>query len=574
MPTSIPSKISFNFSELGNGSKSKTPPMLPSFTVSSLTKPIDFSLLSDQPKRTLNETTEEQEKRLAEQAIQTELAKAQAKRTSRPYSLHEHIKRYWPIVEPAYAFIDNWHIGAISEHLTAVTDGEIRNLIVNIPPGCMKSLLVDVFWPTWEWTWMPWLKYLFGSYDKDLAVRDSKKCRRMIESDRYREEHGDVFSILSGSDRQDMFQNDQSGIRVAASTGGGHGWRFDRAISDDALSPKTADSRAEQQAAGLWWFEIVPNRAQDPKTMANIIVEQRLATKDLTGQTVARELGYELLCLPMRYESKYAMKPTKIGFTDPRTVEGQLLFEERFPEEAVKNLEKTNGVFGTAAQLQQRPIPRGGETKLFLRPRFESNIRTSAPIGLTLVRYWDKAFTAGGGAYTVGVLMGKTKTDDYWILDVRRGQWGYLLSDEEIAERVKNGERLIGYRDQQILNAAAEDKRKYGKVKIWLEHEPGDQGKTSCERLIKLLQGYIVDDDPVKQNKEIRAHSYSSQQQAGNVYLLQASWNEAFIQEHEAFPEGEFKDQVDAASGAFNKLVIAHSSMGHFNPIIKQKVKV
>ena len=64
--------------------------------------------------------------------------------------LIDFVKESWPLIESA-SYIDNWHISAICEHLEAVTRGEIPKLLINIPPGCNKSLLVAVFWPVWEW---------------------------------------------------------------------------------------------------------------------------------------------------------------------------------------------------------------------------------------------------------------------------------------------------------------------------------------------------------------------------------------------------------------------------------------
>jgi predicted phage terminase large subunit-like protein len=69
-----------------------------------------------------------------------------------------------------------------------------------------------------------------------------------------------------------------------------------------------------------------------------------------------------------------------------------------------------------------------------------------------------------------------------------------------------------------------------------------------------MLAGWKVSADRVTGNKEDRAQPYAAQVQAGNVLLLAGEWNQAFLDEHETFPAGKFKDQVDAASGAFNKL--------------------
>src|SRR5690606_26810685 len=88
-------------------------------------------------------------------AIRTELAQR---------SLVEYVRQAWHVVEPATEYVHGWHIDAICEHLEAVSRGEILNLIINMPPRHMKSLLVSVFWPTWEWTTRPDTRWLFASY--------------------------------------------------------------------------------------------------------------------------------------------------------------------------------------------------------------------------------------------------------------------------------------------------------------------------------------------------------------------------------------------------------------------------
>ena len=66
-------------------------------------------------------------------------------------TLWEFVRAAWHVLEPAHPFVDNWHVGAICELLEAVTLGQIQNLLINIPPRHLKSLLVSVFWPCWEW---------------------------------------------------------------------------------------------------------------------------------------------------------------------------------------------------------------------------------------------------------------------------------------------------------------------------------------------------------------------------------------------------------------------------------------
>ncbi len=103
-------------------------------------------------------------------------------------SLISFARYVWPVVEPAIDFIEGWAIEAIAEHLEAVTDGEIRRLLINVPPGFTKSLMTDVFWPAWEWgpRNRPWLRYMCAAYSNHLTERDNMRCRNIVISDRYK----------------------------------------------------------------------------------------------------------------------------------------------------------------------------------------------------------------------------------------------------------------------------------------------------------------------------------------------------------------------------------------------------
>src|ERR1041385_884086 len=93
----------------------------------------------------------------------------------------------WKVLEPNTKFIPNWSIDAICEHLEAVSTGEILRLMINIAPRCMKSFLVSICWPAWEWIDSPWLRSLYASHDASLGIELSLKCRRLIESEWYQE---------------------------------------------------------------------------------------------------------------------------------------------------------------------------------------------------------------------------------------------------------------------------------------------------------------------------------------------------------------------------------------------------
>lgn len=146
--------------------------------------------------------------------------------------LHEFMKQAWSIVEPGFNFLDNWHLGAICEHLMAVSRRQIDNLLINVPPGTGKSLTVCVMWMVWEWVTRPQTRWMFSSYSEEYAIRDSLKCRRIIESEWYRARWGDVYKMTGDQNQKKKFENNQSGFRIASGIGGSTGEHPDIACID------------------------------------------------------------------------------------------------------------------------------------------------------------------------------------------------------------------------------------------------------------------------------------------------------------------------------------------------------
>lgn len=152
------------------------------------------------------------------------------------------------------------------------------------------------------------------------------------------------------------------------------------------------------------------------------------------------------------------------------------------------------------------------------------------------VRYWDKAATEGDGDYSAGVLMVECE-GVYYVAHVARGQWS------------------CWHRDQVIEQCAESDVASIGKVQLWSEQEPGSGGKESAQQMLRRLSRFDVHAERVTGDKETRARPFAAQCEAGNVRLVRGAWNQEFIDELCAFPQGRtHDDQVDAASGAYSKL--------------------
>jgi len=454
----------------------------------------------------------------------------------------------WHVLEPRSRFINNWHIDAVCKHLTAMANGEIRNLIILMPPRCEKSLLCAVFFPMWLWAERnPSARFIYASYAERLAVRDGDKCRRLIQSPWFQRNYGHKFALAADQNTKHKFENDKTGCRISVGVGGvvtGEG--ADYACVDDAHKALESESQAARERVKLFWNETLSTRGNNPATFCKLIVGQRVHERDLAQDQIERNLGYEVLSLPMEYEIEEAKRATSLGFVDPRTDEGELLWEKRFPRAEVEALKRQLGAYGTAAQLQQRPAPREGG--MFKRSWFEI-VDALPETNMRWVRYWDKAFTEGGGAFTAGGLMGMCdvdKTDNYgnpyiahvfYLADVVRGQWE------------------PGARDEVILRTAHEDRASGRRVKIFIEQEPGPMGRDANRALIAKLAGFDVGSDVARANKALRAEPLAAQCSVGSVKLLRGAWNEPYLAEMAMFPHGAYKDQADMTSGAFNRLL-------------------
>ena len=282
-------------------------------------------------------------------------------------SLYEFYKAAWRFIDPA-PWRDSWAIDAICEHLQAVVDGEIKQLIINCPPRIGKSSLTSVAFPPWVWaqpihshTSGPGVPFLHASYSDKLSLRDSVKCRRLIESQWYSERWGNRFRLTTDQNTKSRFTNDQRGERLITSIGAGvTGEGGNILLIDDPQAANEVASEANIQEVLDWWSQVIPTRRNNLDLSALIIIQQRLAENDLTGHVLETEAdGWCHLCLPGRFEPERSFIST-IGWKDPRTEPNELLWPERFSEEALKRLEKTMGPYIFAGQIQQRPEPAGG----------------------------------------------------------------------------------------------------------------------------------------------------------------------------------------------------------------------
>ena len=164
-------------------------------------------------------------------------------------SLRDFIREAWHVVEPTTPFVPNWHLDAIADHLEAVTRGEISQLLINVPPGCCKSLMVSVFWPAWIWASQPDRRFLCVSYDEQLSIRDNRRCRDLVLSEWYQARWPEVRLSLD-QNAKTRYDTTSGGWRIGTSIGGrGLGEHPHYKIVDDPHKTKEAESDVERQRA-------------------------------------------------------------------------------------------------------------------------------------------------------------------------------------------------------------------------------------------------------------------------------------------------------------------------------------
>ncbi len=466
------------------------------------------------------------------------------------------VRQAWHVIEPEEQFVDNWHIRAICQHLEAVTREEIMQLLINVPPGTMKSLLTCVFWPAWVWATQPGKRFMFSSYSETLSMRDSMRTRDLLTSEWYQERW--PVSLKEDQNTKGRFDNDAGGWRIVGSvTGKGVGEHPDFNVGDDVHNVLQAESDAER-ATVTHWFEGVFCVRGVVRNVKRVLIGQRLHHQDAYGVALQKG-GWVHLCLPMRYESPEKledgtmhprMQRTPLGFQDPRTQDGELLWPAKYPGDVVTGMEANMGIYGTAGQLQQRPSPRGGGK--FNRTWFE--VLPQSPAVLKKVRYWDKAGTEGGtGARSSGVLMASYR-DETEVIPAYKDKFIIMHA---MALRKEAAER-----EQVIKQTATSDQATHGYVETWVEQEPGSGGKESADGTIVNLAGFTCKSERVTGSKEVRCDPLASSASVKKVKLLAGAWNQEFLDEIEAFPNGRLKDMVDAAGGAFNKLNTVTGAFG------------
>lgn len=448
-------------------------------------------------------------------------------------SLAAFCRSAWPIIEPRTRLDWSWHHDLIAEYLEAVERGEIHNLIINVAPRSMKSILVSIMFPVWCWTRRPTERFMLASYSGTLATKHSRDRRAIILSPWYQRNWH--LRLRDDANRIDDFASAAGGHMSAVSVGGsvtGRGAMI--IICDDLISPAQADSEAERETALRFFDETLSSRLDDKKNGAFVIVEQRTNAHDLTGHLLEAGGGWVHLFLPAVAESTTTIRFPRSGRIVTRN-SGDLLWPSREGPAEIEAA-KQRGSYAFQSQYQQNPTPREGS--LFRRKDFRFFERVPARFD-AIVTAWDTAFkTSSTADFSACITLGELTHPDQ-----RTGAApGYYI--------------LHAYHDR--LEFAALKRRA---VEFAAVHRPEAiliEDAASGQSLLQELRtetNLPIKPVHVDSDKFSRACAIQPTVEGGRVFLPERTpWVEEFLREVLAFPGGDHDDFVDAFVMAVNHL--------------------
>lgn len=473
------------------------------------------------------------------------------------------------------AFSVNWHHQETANVLNDVVRGLLpendpdylpdapKRVIIEQPPRYGKTELASRRLPAYTLGRLPDLQIIACSYGADLAAMVNRDVQQIIDSEHYaalfpntRLHSSNIRTTAHGQPlrNSDIFEVvGRRGVYVGAGIGGpigGKGFRLG-IIDDPVKNRQEADSVVYREMVWRWYTSTFYMRAEE--NAAIVIMSTRWHDEDLIGRLLELEISnphadkwllisfpalLDVIPDPVEEPKRYQ---AFLQF-DKRTEIGQCLWPAKYPLDALMAI-KANEPDDFEALQQQRPVKPGGN--LFPREKFKIIQKSDFifHIEMEAVRYWDKASTKDGGAYTSGVLMiydpKRTYDANYIVYDVQRVQLDYFA------------------REQLIKQTAALDYALPIAVTQWLEQEGGGGGKESAEiTKTQTLAGYDVESETASGAKETRWRPYSAQVRAGNVALITGDWNEDYLTDLKRLPAGRYKDTADSSAGAFNKLTI------------------
>lgn len=448
------------------------------------------------------------------------------------HKLSRFVRQAWDIIEPKRPLVWNWHLDVICDALEQATNGEINELVICIPPGMMKSLLVSVFWPAWQWLRDPSKQTLHISNHPRLSRRDARKTRYIVDSKWYKKilenlhiDYGTPLWHLKGDQNEiELYGTSLHGFRQAFSIKSAiTGSRGDIIVIDDPYDAKQALLGSVEQVSARMeevveiYDDVISSRLNDENDGCIVTIMQRLHEKDLAGVLISR--GVKTIILPNEFD------PTMADEFDPRTVEGELLFPQRLSAAATAKKKANMSARSYSAQYKQRPTPDEGQ--IYKRDWFNKTYKFDAQ---------RTNFDEEG--ISVDCAFKDHKDSDYVVIQT----WGRLGVQYYLLDQVRAQMGIVA-----TMRAIKRMRQKWPKVNFVLVED-----KANGTAVIEMLQDSdngVIPFDPGTASKPARAQLSTVLYEAGQVNFPEnAPWLGEFVEEHCSFPDGSHDDQVDCAT--------------------------
>lgn len=470
-------------------------------------------------------------------------------------SFYEFFKQCWTSIESS-AYIDNWHIKAIAEHLQACFYRDITHLLINVPPRTSKSSLVSVAFPTWVWLHDAGETFYSASVDKKLSMYAADKSRDLIRSEWYQGNWGNRFSLSRKNDAKSFYVNDRKGYRMSTSVRSrivGRGGSIQ--LSDDLN--EIDEGECQRDATRVWWDQRWYSRTAAYGRTVKIVVQQRTHENDIAGHILTNEADkWVTLILPNEFEESKKCTTyinNKKFWEDPRTNDGQLLSSQTIGEKETKEIKIRLGSYGYAGQYQQLPSP--AEGGIIKKAWFKWWDKPALSKYDHIIQSWDTAITdsptsAYSACTTWGVFYDDNNIGNVILLSMWRGRVNFPA----LFDRAQRLER-------NYLDITDEKPKLYSRQLVDMVLV---EAKATGDPLIQTLRRAGVRAIPYqpKGDKEGRVQRISHFIEGGLVWLPTKApnydqllpWADEFLGAVATFPNADSRDLVDTMSQVLGKL--------------------
>lgn len=503
------------------------------------------------------------------------------------------VRMMWPVLEPGVEFKPGWIIDLLCDVLMAITDGELTRVCINVPPGSMKSSLLNVLWPAWEWgpCNRPNYRYLSISYSDRVPVRDNLRFAKVIKHPVYQQCWGDRVKI--GRDGAEWVDNQSTGWKMVSSVSGSvTGFRGDRLLLDDLNNPQAVESELVRETTNRFVRETMPDRLNDLQESVVINLQQRTHQEDATGTLLKFGQDYTFVCVPAEFDPlriwPVILRRDELGdpvstWTDPRGLddegnplvgmahnargepfvvpgspmaraEGTSFWPERFPEEALLKLKAEKGAYAWSSQYLQIPGVRGGA--IIRRDWWKLWQDETYPQFGTVVAALDTAVEAKESAdYTAltvwGAFAGERGEPLFMLIDAWRGRVSLAETIARVTEmcRRRRVDYLVIEHKTRGRDVADEIMRQYGDA-TWqtVLYKPEGDKESRLRAVAPLFSGDCrkMPDGKDENGKDRYIDVYSG----GIIYAPAMTWADEVIDEVASFPYGEHDDYADTVAMA------------------------